>query len=285
MRSPGKSKALLTTVASAAVASHNESRNEERMPQPGRKLLLSAALISAAVSGWLASSSLASIRAQMHSSIDSDPQISELLHQMRSGELPGQDQQWLLGHLLVLGRLEEAQRVLAPLLKQHPHQISLTLLMADLHRRTGSPERAMNDLDQVLALHPNHPEAMQMRVLVELQRGRISEARSWLQQTFQALPVAQRTSVGLLMADLELQQGHHDRATALYRQLAGESKGDARPVLALAMLRGEQGRTDDMQVLLHEARLRRGPEAVKDPLIDTVGAHWGLQAQRQRPAG
>ena len=255
------------------------------MPLPGRKLLLSAALVSAAVAGWLASSSLASMRAQTDSGIDSDPQISELLHQMRSGELPGRDQQWLLGHLLDLGRLEEAQLVLAPLLEQHPHQISLRLLMADLHRRTGSPQRAMDDLDQVLALHPNHSEAMQMRVLVELQRGRVSEARGWLQQTFQALPVAQRTSVGLLMADLELQQGHPDRAIAIYRQLAGESKGDARPVLALAMLRGEQGRADDMQVLLHEARLRRGTEAVEDPLIDAVGAHWGLQAQRQRSAG
>ena len=255
------------------------------MPLPGRKLLLSAALVSAAVAGWLASSSLASMRAQTDSGIDSDPQVSELLDQMRSGELPSRDQQWLLGHLLDLGRLEEAQLVLAPLLEQHPHQISLMLLMADLHRRTGSPERAMKDLDQVLALQPNHSEAMQMRVLVDLQRGRVSEARGWLQQTFQALPVAQRTSVGLLMADLELHQGHHDRATALYRQLAGESTSDARPVLALAMLRGEQGRADDMQVLLHEAQLRRGPEAVKDPLIDAVGAHWGLQAQRQRPAG
>ena len=133
------------------------------MPQPGRKLLLIAALISAAVEGWLASSSLASMRAQTHSGIDSDPEISKVFHQMRSGELPGRDQQWLMGHLLDLGRLEEAQRDLAPLLEQHPHQISLML-----------------------------------------------------------------------------QQGDLNRATALYRRLARESKGDTRPVLPLAMFQGEQ---------------------------------------------
>ena len=51
------------------------------------------------------------------------------------------------------------------------------------------------------------------------------------------------------------------------------------------MLRGEQGRANEMQVLLHEARLRRGPEAVKDPLIDAVGAHWGLQVHRHSLGG
>ena len=105
----------------------------------------------------------------------------------------------------------------------------------------------------------------------------------WLQQKFQVLPVGKRTTVWLLMADLEMQQGREHQAAVLYRQLAAETTGDARPVLALAMLRGEQGRIHEMQVLLHEARLRRGLEGVGDPLIDAVGARWGLQASRKRP--
>ena len=49
------------------------------------------------------------------------------------------------------------------------------------------------------------------------------------------------------MADLKIQQGRQDQAAVLYRQLAAETTDDARPVLALAMLRGEQGRTHDIR--------------------------------------
>ena len=50
------------------------------------------------------------------------------------------------------------------------------------------------------------------------------------------------------MADLEMKQGREHQAAMLYHQLAAETTGDARPVLALAMLRGEQGRIHEMQV-------------------------------------
>ena len=253
------------------------------MPQPRRSLVLSAALVSAGVAGWLSASSLASKSAETGNEIAADQQVTELVNRMHSGELSGRDHRWLLERLLSLGRLEEARRVLRPLLVEQPHQIPLALLMADLLRQTGAPETALRELDQLLSLHPNHPGVMQMRVLVDLQQGRSSEATLWLQQKFQALPAGKRTPVGLLMADLKIQQGRQDQAAVLYRQLAAETTGDARPVLALAMLRGEQGRTHDMQVLLHEARRRRGLEGVEDPLIDAVGARWGLQASRQRP--
>ena len=85
------------------------------------------------------------------------------------------------------------------------------------------------------------------------------------------------------MADLEIQQNRQDQAAVVYRQLAAETTGDERPVLALAMLRGEQGRIQDMQVLLSKGRRRRGLEGVGDPLIDDIAARWGLQALRQRP--
>ena len=253
------------------------------MPKPRRSLVLSAALVSAAVAGWLSASSVASKSAETGNEIAADQQVTELLNLMHSGELSGSDHRSLLERLLSLGRLEEARRVLRPLLVEHPHQIPLALLMADLLRQTGAPETALRELDQLLSLHPNHPDVMQMRVLVDLQQGRSNEATVWLQQKFQALPAGKRTPVGLLMADLEIQQGRQGQAAVLYRQLAAETTGDERPVLALAMLRGEQGRIQDMQVLLHEARRRRGREGVGDPLIDSVGARWGLQASRQRP--
>ena len=174
-------------------------------------------MVSAAVAGLLAASSLASKSVETGNEIAADQQVTELLGRIRSGELSDSDHRWLLGRLLALGRLEEARLVLQPLLVEQPHQISLGLLMTDLLRQTGAPDMALRDLDQLLSLHPNHPGVMQMKVLVDLQQGRSREAKVWLEKKLQTFPKGKRTPVGLLMADLELQQGRQDRAADLYR--------------------------------------------------------------------
>ena len=94
----------------------------------------------------------------------------------------------------------------------------------------------------MMSLRPNHPGVMQMRVLVDIQQGWRSNETIWLQQKFQALPAKKRTPLGLLMADMEMQQGSQEQATVLYSQLAAETTGDALPLLSLAMLLGEKGR-------------------------------------------
>ena len=75
---------------------------------------------------------------------------------------------------------------------------------------------------------------------------------------------------------------HTEAAAALYMQLATESPKDARPLLALAMLRQEQGRGKEVQALLQEARERRGQGDRPDSLIDELASSWGLRAARVR---
>lgn len=254
------------------------------MLQPHRSLRLGAALIAAALAGWLGSSSMASRQAAATSGSVTDPQETELLSRFGRGELSEHEHRRLLERLLARERFDAAQQVLQPLLERHPERLHLILLRADLLRLSGSPGQARHHLDQLLSRYPNHPDALRLRVLVDLQRGHRSEATLFIRERFQALPPGERTEVGLLLADLKRQHASSEEAAALYRQLAAEAARDARPVLALAMLRGEQGRAKEMQVLLQEARQRRGLEALEDPLIDAVGARWGVQAQRHQPA-
>jgi len=61
------------------------------MSKPRRSLVLSAALVSAAVAGWLSASSLASKSAETGNGIAADQQVTELLNRMHSGELSGRD--------------------------------------------------------------------------------------------------------------------------------------------------------------------------------------------------
>ena len=254
------------------------------MLQPHRSLRLGAALIAAAMAGWLGSSSLASRQAAVTSGSVTDPQETELLSRFEREELSEHEHRRLLERLLARERFDAAQQMLQPLLEQQPEQLNLILLRADLLRLSGSPGQARHHVDQLLIRYPNHPEALQLRVLVDLQRGHRSEATRFIQERFQALPPGERTEAGLLFADLKRQSGNTEEAVALYRLLATEAVSDPRPVLALAMLRGEQGRAEETQVLLQEARQRRGLEALEDPLVDAIGARWGLQAQRHQPA-
>ena len=150
---------------------------------------------------------------------------------------------------------EEAQQVLHPLLEKEPRSLGLALLMADLRRLNGDSRGARTDLDQLLRLHPDHPEVLKLRVLVEIQDGRTTQALQLLTQRFQNLGPGRRGDMGMLLADLQRRSGQVNAAAGLYQQLAEESPTDARPLLALAMLRQEQGKAEEVSDLLTYLRL------------------------------
>lgn len=247
-----------------------------------RSLLLITALAAAGLAGWIAAFSLAPQTSARGSRAVVDREVSQLLEQLKQGNLDGQERQQLLERLLLLGRYSEAVLVLQPWLDQQPGSLSLRLLMADLLRLTGDSAEATRELDQLLRLHPNNPEVLQLQVLVDLQEGRANAAIKRLSGQFSARAKGQRLELGLLLADLQRQGGQTEAAAALYMQLAAEAPKDARPLLALAMLRQEQGRGQEVQALLQEARERRGQGDRPDSLIDELASSWGLRAARVR---
>lgn len=256
------------------------------MPSPNRVLPLGLSLAAALAVGWWLSVSLTPDTAARGSRTVVDQQVALLLNRLdQEGELPEQEQQRLLMRLLELGRLQEAQTVLEPLVRQQPRSISLALLMADLRRLNNEPVQARRDLDLLLRLHPNHSRVLELRVLIEQQQNRGREALMDIRTRFEGETEGKRLELGLLLADLLRQSGLTRQSADLYQQLAEESPKDARPLLALAMQRQDEGKAEEVQRLLGSARKRRGGAGLDDQMIDALAARWGLSAARVRAAG
>ena len=251
--------------------------------QRARRGVMWALLIGAAVaSGWVAALTLAPQTSASGSRTVVDDEVSQLLNAKQRRELNAGERERLLERLLLLDRLEDAKLLLQQWLNQQPHSLPLGLLMADLHRRSGFPEAARRELEQLLRLHPSNQELLQLAVLVDLQDGRGQNALQRLTARFTAQPEGQRLELGLLLADLQRQLGQTKAAASSYQKLAKESAEDVSAVIALAMLHQEQGDAAEVERWLDQARLRRGNDDRPDPMIDELAYRWGLRAVRVR---
>ena len=251
------------------------------MPSPRRILLLLASITGAALVGWIAAASMAPETRARASRQAEDQQIELLIHQLQDQDnLSEADRGLLLERLVALERLQEAEVVLQPWLSGRTTPRELTLFKADLQRRNGQPETARRSLQNLLRLHPNDPQILQLLVYVNQEQGRHWQATAELTTRFKNLEPGQRLEVGLLLADLLRQGGSDQAAMNLYGQLARENTNDARPLLALALLRQERGDEESVQALLEQAREQRDTNGMVDPLIDVVAGQLGLSAAR-----
>ena len=245
------------------------------MPSPRRILLLLASITGAALVGWIAAASMAPETRARASRQAEDQQIELLMHQLQD-----QDNLSEADRGLLLEPLQEAEVVLQPWLSGRTTPRELTLFKADLQRRNGQPEAARRSLQNLLRLHPNDPQVLQLLVLLNQEQGRHRQATAELTTRFKNLEPGQRLEVGLLLADLLRQGGSDQAAMNLYGQLARENMNDARPLLALALLRQERGDKEAVHTLLEQARERRDANGLVDPLIEVVAGQLGLSAAR-----
>ncbi|BEV35865.1 hypothetical protein [Synechococcus sp. M16CYN] len=254
------------------------------MTHPKPMLFLGLSLASTALVGWVVVASLAPQTFARGDRAAVDQQINLLLKQPRQqSDLPLEVRRTLLERLLALGRFQEAQLVLQPWQTENPRSFGLALLMADLRRLNGDTLRARRDLTQLLRLYPDHPHVLQLLILVDEKDGKGKQAVRRLQQRFNARTAGKRLELGLLLADVKRQRGLSKAAANLYVQLASESPTEARPWLALALLKQDEGKVAEVQALLQKARLRRFGDGQPDPLIDDLAASWSLRAARMRP--
>ena len=170
------------------------------MPRPLRLILLAGALLGAGLVGWLPAASFAPQTAARGSRLVVDREVSYLMQKLGDEQLDDEGQRQLLERLLALGRLQEAQQVLHPLLEKEPGSLGLALLMADLRRLNGDSRGARTDLDQLLQLHPDHPEVLKLGVLVEIQDGRTTHALQLLTQRFQNIGPGRRGDMGMILS-------------------------------------------------------------------------------------
>ena len=251
------------------------------MPSPRRILLLLASMVGAALVGWVAAASMAPETRARSTRPAEDLGVELLMQQLQNQEEVSEAKRGLLlERLVTLERLQEAEVVLQPWLSGRSTPRELTLFKADLQRRNGQPEAARRSLQHLLRLHPNDLQVLQLLVLLDQEQGRQSQVTAELTARFKDLKPCQRLEIGLLLADLLRQSGSDQTAMRLYGQLATENKTDARPLLALALLRQEHGNSEAVQTLLKQARERRDANGRLHPLIDVVAAQLGLSPAR-----
>lgn len=214
-------------------------------------------------------------------------QVNDLLPLAQRGEASPAEQQRLLELLVALNRKAEASRLLEALADRQPERWSLRLLLADLRREQGDRQGAERELRQLLALHPDRIEALQLLALLQFETGRGSQAQHNVKTALaraqkpklqpQALPL------GLLLANLQQKQGQRGQAETTLMELATAFPRDPRPLLARALLQQEAGQTAAAQTTLAQARELSGP-ALK-PQLDQLAAAWGMATLEGRPTG
>ncbi len=259
------------------------------MPSPAKRtaglaLALAAAglaAVSLAAGWWLGQRQLTGDGGGPRPALEQ--QANELRRRLEDGEASTEEQQRLLELLVALDRQTEATALLERLADEEPGRWSLRLLLAELRRDQDDPEGAERELRQLLRQRPDQVEALQLMALLQLESGRGAEARSQLEAALQravspelrpeALPI------GLLLANVHEQLNQIGAAEAQLVRLATIFPDDPRPRLARAMLQHSQGKLNEAQATLAEARSLQSDPAQQEQL-DRLAAAWGLEALR-----
>ena len=211
-----------------------------------------------------------------------DQQIHGLIDKLKRGSLGAAEHSALLEQLLSLGQLDDAQMALEAWQAEAPLALNQRLLLVELMRLNSDLARANRELTQLVRLHPDNLEVAALQALVEHDSGEGAKSLNRLKARFQAAKPGQRTELGLLLSDLYRQNGDAKQAEDLYRTLASESQEDARAVLALALLRVDQGQAKAVRDLLSEAERRRVGVGQDDLQIQALAAAWGVAAAQIR---
>lgn len=249
--------------------------------RPARKrLALITLLASCAWAGWglgqRSSEPRGSAQQQLHQQVERE--VGQLQDRLGRGAASAEDRRRLLSLLVGLARQAEAITLLEQMADQDPGRWSLRLLLADLRRNANDRSGAERELRQILNQDPGQIEALQRMALLQLEQGRGSEARTQLQDLHRQAQTPtlrpQALAIGLLLADLMQRQGDLPAAAQLNQQLSQQFPSDARPWLALALVRQQQGDGQASQRALVGARSRLGGQGAQR--LDQVAVSWGL---------
>jgi tetratricopeptide (TPR) repeat protein len=253
-------------------------------PRPALWLPVAATALVAVSLGagwWLGQSGGPSSTARSRLALER--QVDQLQARIAAGSASATDRQRLLELLLALGEQRQATQLLEQMADQQPDRWQLRLLLAELRRNGNDRSGAERELRQLLNLRPDRLEALQLMTVLQLEQGRGAQARTTLSALLEkaSKPTLQPQALGLglLLGDLLQRQGQRAEAANLYLRLAGEFGKDPRPLLALALMRQEQGDGKGAQEALALAQARQ--PGLNRQRLDQVAASWGLQSLRQ----
>ena len=137
-------------------------------------------------------------------------------------------------------------------------------------------------MQRLRALHPNHPDVIALSSLLALNSKQVPAAVAEVNQVFQQSTPRQRLSLGLLLADLQRQAGDPSAARSTYALLISENPDRTEPLLALALLKRDQGEGDQALNLLRQAESLKGENNLDQRKLASTRLSWALEAARNR---
>ena len=168
--------------------------------------------------------------------------------------------------------------------RSHPKDWRWSLLLARAQHLQGDQDGALRTLRPLQRLHPNQPEVLALGGLLALESDRGVELIKSLSERFGVTASDERLRLGLLLADLQRLSGKPEEASDLYRTLIEDNPGKPEPLLALALLRKDQGDGAEAIALLRKALAMTKNLTDIGTDLQTLELRWALEASRNGPA-
>ncbi len=134
-----------------------------------------------------------------------------------------------------------------------------SLAAAVAHQRAGRFAQALAIYDALLTEHPHRPDILQMRGLLDLERGDAAKAHAWLSRAAIEAPGSGSIQINLAMTCAML--GRLDAARRAYERAGELLPGHPRPRLGLAGVLRSLGEVDRAEAVLREVLGRHPGEA------------------------
>ena len=163
---------------------------------------------------------------------------------------------------LTLENFQDAIKVLMEMMRLFPEDFYAFQVMAELYVENGDLQSALKLVEQFLVHNPEHPQALQMREL--LQNRPLFEAYRLIQMgdTEQALPILQkflsenpenvqaRTALGSIL----FQKNELEKAETVFRSVLKKCPGNTDALLYLSQIYLQTGREKEMEALVNRHR-------------------------------
>ena len=162
----------------------------------------------------------------------------------------------------------------------HPRDWRWSLQLARAQWLAGDAEEAEHIMKPLQRLHPDRPEVLAMTSLLALNDQQGAGMIKELEKRFKSMPAGQRLNIGLLLADLQRQAGKTEAATERYQDLIKESPQRPEPLLALALLKRDEGQGNEAIELLRLAMNKSRTRTSSSGKLQTLELRWALEAAR-----
>ena len=165
--------------------------------------------------------------------------------------------------------------------ESNPRDWRWSLLLARVQLGQGDRQAAAITLKRLETLHPNRLQVIALSGLLSVESRRPQAAVDQVNRQFKQSASTQRLALGLLLADLHRLNGDLPASESLYEQLIKNNPNRIEPLMALALLKRDQGQGDQAIALLNRAARLGGDGRLNQNNLSSTRMRWSLEAARK----